>query len=74
MQTADNIPKKCCNELDTLAHTSPLLPHRLAWLMLPCLPHTQEKVSSMTIDEYLEEFPEAAKKIDAESVQHSLMP
>ncbi|KAL6776493.1 hypothetical protein ACKKBG_A21360 [Auxenochlorella protothecoides x Auxenochlorella symbiontica] len=34
----------------------------------------KEKVSSMTIDEYLEEFPEAAKKIDAESVQHSLMP
>lgn len=34
----------------------------------------KEKVSSMTIDEYLEEFPEETKVIDEQSLKDSMMP
>lgn len=39
----------------------------------PSVPGLQEKVESMTVDEYLEEFPEDAKRIDEESMQNALM-
>lgn len=34
----------------------------------------KEKVASMTIDEYLKEFPEEASVIDSQSLKDSLMP
>lgn len=34
----------------------------------------KEKVASMTIDEYLEEFPEETKVIDEQSLKDSMMP